>query len=160
MPVLGHTRCMTPQLIRSARLFKGLPYAHAARDSDMGLIASAGACPIDDQGRVIPSRDIAAQTRKALDNLLIALEDAGAAISDVLKTTIFVSTSSRKDLAAAWNEVATRFGSEGPPSTLVGVTVLGYPDQLVEIEAIAVAQGHVKFSERDDRWPNEYSNFE
>ncbi|UMB69315.1 RidA family protein [Mycobacterium paraterrae] len=99
---------------------------------------TAGACPIDDQGRVIPSDDIAVQTRKALDNLLIALEDAGAAMSDVLKTTIFVATSSRDDLAAAWTEVAAIFGNEGPPSTLVGVTALGYPDQLVEIEAIAI----------------------
>ena len=41
-------------------------------------------------------------------------------------------------LVAAWNEVAAGFGEHDPPSTLVGVTVLGYPDQLVEIEAIAV----------------------
>jgi enamine deaminase RidA (YjgF/YER057c/UK114 family) len=39
----------------------------------------------------------------------------------------------------AWNEVADCFGDYDPPSTLLGVAVLGYPDQLVEIEAIAVA---------------------
>jgi enamine deaminase RidA (YjgF/YER057c/UK114 family) len=58
---------------------------------------------------------------------------------DVLKTTIFVSTSSRDDLVVAWNEVAGGFGDHNPPSTLLGVSVLGFPDQLVEVEAIAVA---------------------
>jgi enamine deaminase RidA (YjgF/YER057c/UK114 family) len=34
--------------------------------------------------------------------------------------------------------VHAAFGEHAPPSTLVGVTVLGYPDQLVEVEAVAV----------------------
>jgi hypothetical protein len=37
----------------------------------------------------------------------------------------------------AWKEVERRFGSAGPPSTLLGVTVLGFSDQLVEVEAVA-----------------------
>jgi hypothetical protein len=37
----------------------------------------------------------------------------------VLKTTIFVSTSSRDEHVAAWNEVAASFGDHGAPSTLV-----------------------------------------
>ena len=37
------------------------------------------------------------------------------------------------------DEVAAAFGDHDVPSTLLGVTVLGYPEQLVEIEAIAVA---------------------
>ncbi|HVQ51080.1 MAG TPA: RidA family protein [Mycobacterium sp.] len=130
---------MAPQLVRSARLFSGTPYAYAAIAPNTGLIITAGACPLDDQGRVVAPGDIALQTRKALDNLRIALEDAGAAMCDVLKTTIFVSSSSRDDLTVAWNEVAGGFGDYDPPSTLLGVTALGYPDQLVEIEAIAVA---------------------
>jgi enamine deaminase RidA (YjgF/YER057c/UK114 family) len=137
--VVLQTIRMTPQLVRSTRLFSGAPYAHAATAPETGLIVTAGACPLDDQGRVVAPRDIAVQTRKALDNLRIALEESGAALCDVLKTTIFVSTSSRDDLAAAWDEVAAGFGDYDPPSTLVGVAVLGYPDQLVEIEAIAVA---------------------
>jgi enamine deaminase RidA (YjgF/YER057c/UK114 family) len=50
-----------------------------------------------------------------------------------------VSSSSRDDLLLACNEVAAAFGETKPPSTLLGVAVLGYPDQLVEIEAIALA---------------------
>jgi enamine deaminase RidA (YjgF/YER057c/UK114 family) len=47
--------------------------------------------------------------------------------------------SRRDDLVVAWNEVAAGFGDHDPPSTLLGVAVLGDPDQLVAIEAIAVA---------------------
>jgi enamine deaminase RidA (YjgF/YER057c/UK114 family) len=130
---------MAVELVRSNRLFSGVPYAHAATAPEIGLIVTAGACPLDDQGRVVAPGDIAAQMRQALDNLRIALEESGAAMRDVLKTTIFVSTSSRDDLVVAWNAAAGGFGDHNPPSTLLGVSVLGFPDQLVEVEAIAVA---------------------
>jgi enamine deaminase RidA (YjgF/YER057c/UK114 family) len=130
---------MAVELVRSNRLFSGIPYAYAATAPEIGLIVTAGACPLDDRGRVVAPGDIAAQMRQALDNLRIALEESGAAMRDVLKTTIFVSTSSRDDLVVAWNEVAGGFGDHNPPSTLLGVSVLGFPDQLVEVEAIAVA---------------------
>ena len=130
---------MTVELVRSNRLFSGIPYAYAATAPEIGLIVTAGACPLDDQGRVVAPGDIAEQMRQALENLRIALEESGAAMRDVLKTTIFVSTSSRDDLVVAWNEVAGGFGDHNPPSTLLGVSVLGFPDQLVEVEAIAVA---------------------
>jgi enamine deaminase RidA (YjgF/YER057c/UK114 family) len=130
---------MGAELIRSTRLFSSVPYAYAATAPETGLIVTAGACPLDDQGRVVAPGDIAAQTRQAFDNLRIVLQECGAEIRDVLKATIFVSTSSRDDLIMVWNEVAGGFGDHDPPSTLLGVTVLGYPDQLVEIEAIALA---------------------
>jgi enamine deaminase RidA (YjgF/YER057c/UK114 family) len=130
---------MAAELVRSDRLYSGVPYAYAATAPETGLIVSAGACPLDDQGRVVAPGDIAAQMRQALDNLRIALEECGAGLRDVLKTTVYVSSSSRDDLVVAWNEVAAGFGDHDPPSTLVGVTVLGYQDQLVEIDAIAVA---------------------
>ena len=129
---------MAVELVRSNRLFSGIPYAYAATAPEIGLIVTAGACPLDDRGRVVAPGDIAAQMRQALDNLRIALEESGAAMRDVLKTTIFVSTNSRDDLVVAWNELAGGFGDHNPPSTLLGVSVLGFPDQLVEIEAIAV----------------------
>jgi enamine deaminase RidA (YjgF/YER057c/UK114 family) len=130
---------MAAQLVRSTRLFPGVPYAYAAIAPDAGLIVTAGACPLDDQGRVVAPGDISGQMRRALSNLRIALQESGAELTDVLKTTIFVVTDRRDDLAVAWDEVAREFGEHDPASTLLGVTVLGYPDQLVEIEAIALA---------------------
>ena len=43
----------------------------------------------------------------------------------------------RDDLVHAWDVIARGLAPFRPPSTLVGVTVLGYPDQLVEIDGIA-----------------------
>jgi enamine deaminase RidA (YjgF/YER057c/UK114 family) len=70
-------------------------------------------------------------------NLLVALRDAGADLDDVLKTTVYVATQRQEDLLAAWEVVSRHFGKHDAPSTLVGVSVLGYRDQLVEVEAVA-----------------------
>ena len=70
---------------------------------------------------------------------LADLAEAGATLADVLKTTVFVASADRADLVAAWDVVSAAFGEHDAPSTLLGVTVLGYPGQLVEIEAVAVA---------------------
>jgi hypothetical protein len=40
-----------------------------------------------------------------------------------------------------WEVVEAAFGELDAPSTLLGVTVLGYADQLVEIEAVAAVSG-------------------
>lgn len=130
---------MAVELIRSSRLFPGAPYAYAARTREPGLVFTAGAYPLDARGQVTAPADIAAQTRQALANLRTALQESGATIRDVLKTTVYVASSDRADLVTAWNEVAAAFGDHDVPSTLLGVTVLGYPGQLVEIEAIAFA---------------------
>ena len=129
---------MAVNLVRSARLFAGTGYAYAAKASAGDLIFTAGACPLDDQGIVVAPGDLIAQTRQALANLKTALEDSGAAIEDVVKTTVYVASSDRGELAAAFDEVAAFFGDHDVPSTLLGVALLGYRDQLVEIEAIAV----------------------
>jgi enamine deaminase RidA (YjgF/YER057c/UK114 family) len=130
---------MSAQLVRSARLYPGAPYACAAKTNQPELIFTAGACPLDAQGEVIAPGDARAQMRQALGNLRTALEESGAGIGDVLKTTVYVASGDRADLVAAWTEVADFFGEHDAPSTLLGVAVLGYPGQLVEIEAVAVA---------------------
>jgi enamine deaminase RidA (YjgF/YER057c/UK114 family) len=134
---------MAAKLVHSTRLFPGAPYAYAAKASGDVLIFTAGACPLDEQGQVVALGDVSAQMRQALQNLRIALEESGATISDVLKTAVYVASSDRSDLVAAWDEVASFFGDHDAPSTLLGVAVLGYPGQLVEIEAIAVAPSHL-----------------
>ncbi len=72
-----------------------------------------------------------------MENLVHALAAAGASLHDVVKTTVYVASGDRSDLVEAWNVVRRRFGDHDPPGTLLGVRVLGYPEQLVEIEAIA-----------------------
>jgi hypothetical protein len=65
-------------------------------------------------------------------NLQTALEESGAAVRDVLKTTVYVASSNRGNRVTAWDEVAGFFAGHDATSTLVGVAVLGYPRQLVE----------------------------
>jgi hypothetical protein len=49
-----------------------------------------------------------------------------------------VASSARGDLLEAWDEYQKVFGTDGPPSTLLGAASLGRQEQLVEIEAVAV----------------------
>jgi enamine deaminase RidA (YjgF/YER057c/UK114 family) len=70
-------------------------------------------------------------------NLRVALRDAGADLDDVLKTTVYVATQRQEELLTAWEVMSRHCGSHDAPSTLVGVSVLGYRNQLVEVEALA-----------------------
>ena len=130
---------MTVRLVRSARLYAGVPYAYASVGSPAPLVFTAGACPLDPDGDVIGPGDVAAQAGQAVSNLAEALAAAGSDLSRVLKTTVYVASSEREDLVAAWDVISSVFGEHDVPSTLLGVTVLGYPGQLVEIEAVAIA---------------------
>jgi enamine deaminase RidA (YjgF/YER057c/UK114 family) len=128
-----------PRLIDTPQLFTGAPYAYAATTAAGSLVFTAGACPIDRSGRVVAPGDYAEQTRVTLDNLETALGAAGATLAQVVKSTVYVVAHEHADLLGAWAVVEERFGDWRAPSTLIGVALLGYTDQLVEIEAVAVA---------------------
>jgi enamine deaminase RidA (YjgF/YER057c/UK114 family) len=80
-----------------------------------------------------------AQAQQVLENLVLALRAVGARGGDVVKTTVYVASENREDLATVWRVVQ---GSEmaDAASTLLGVSLLGYEGQLVEIEATAVLE--------------------
>jgi len=125
-------------LIRSSALSDTAEYAYAATaPAGARLIFFAGACPLNLDGSTAGVGDYAAQAGKAMENLLIALEAAGAGLENVLNTRVLVASSRQRDLVDAWEVVRAAFGAHDAPSTLLGVTVLGYTDQLVEIEAVA-----------------------
>ncbi|UOY02970.1 RidA family protein [Blastococcus sp. PRF04-17] len=126
------------ELVRPPGLTGTVPYAYAAVTDPGRMVFTAGARPVDAGGATVGVGDVAAQTRQVVTNLVTALEGAGAELSDVLKTTVFVATTDRGDLVAASEVLREAFGDHDAPSTLVGVTVLGHPDQLVEVEAVAV----------------------
>jgi len=131
---------MTPgiELVVPPDLAAGMPYAYAAVTDPGRMVFTAGACPLDADGLTVAVGDVAGQARQVMANLATALGAAGAGLGDVLKTTVYVATTDRADLELAWDVVRAAFGDHPAPSTLVGVTVLGHPDQLVEVEAIAV----------------------
>jgi enamine deaminase RidA (YjgF/YER057c/UK114 family) len=125
------------ELINPPELFDGVPYSYVAVAPGDGTVFTAGACPIDADGRIVEPGDVPGQARRTLDNLAVALHAAGCGVGDILKTTVYVASADRSDLLAAWAVVESEFGSDGPPSTLLGVAALGFDGQLVEIEAVA-----------------------
>lgn len=125
-------------LIRSSTLAARAEYAYAATaPADARLIFLPGSCPLDADGSTVGVGDYAAQAAQCIANMRVALADAGAEITDVISTRVLVASSKQADLVAAWGVVRDAFGTHDVPSTLLGVTVLGYDDQLVEIEAVA-----------------------
>lgn len=130
------TRAIT--LIRSDSLSDIAEYAYAATaPAESRLIFLAGACPLNDDGSTAAPGDYAGQAAKAIENMQAALSASGASLQDVISTRVLVASARQEDLVAAWKVVRDSFGDHDVPSTLMGVTVLGYKDQLVEIEAIA-----------------------
>lgn len=128
-------------LVRSPLLSETAEYAYAATvEPPVRLVFTAGACPLDADGRTVCPGDYAGQARRAVTNLRTALHDAGAELHHVVKTTVYVASARQADLVAAWEVVRDAFGSHDVPSTLLGVTVLGYDDQLVEVEAVAAVR--------------------
>lgn len=125
-------------LIRSASLSGVAEYAYAATaPAEARLIFLAGSCPLDPDGATVGVGDVRAQAARCVANLETALADAGAQLTDVISTRVLVASARQTDLVAAWEVVRDAFGSHDVPSTLMGVTVLGYDDQLVELEAVA-----------------------
>ncbi|MEV3998300.1 Rid family hydrolase [Streptomyces halstedii] len=125
-------------LIRSTALSDVAEYAYAATaPADARLIFLAGSCPLNEDGSTAAVGDYAGQAAKALENMRTALAAAGAGLEDVICTRVLVASTRQEDLVAAWQVVRDTFGDHDVPSTLLGVTVLGYHDQLVEIEGVA-----------------------
>jgi enamine deaminase RidA (YjgF/YER057c/UK114 family) len=139
---------MTIELIRVPALCDA-PYAYASVAPHDALVHTAGACPLDRDGATVGVGDIRVQARQCVMNLRKTLTASGSGITDVLKTTIYVASAARPDLVAVWEEIRTAFGDHDPPSTLLGVTVLGYPDQLVELEAVALRRSNRPSGELD-----------
>ena len=125
-------------LIRSAALSDVAEYAYAATaPAESRLIFLAGACPLNEDGSTAAIGDYAGQARKAVENMRTALAASGASLNDVISTRVLVASARQEDLVTAWGVVRDAFADHDVPSTLMGVTVLGYHDQLVEIEAVA-----------------------
>ncbi|MHA7210071.1 RidA family protein [Arthrobacter sp. MDT1-65] len=128
-------------LIRSTALAGAVQYAYAATaPADAHLIFLAGACPLDEAGTTVGEGDYGAQAEQCVRNVTRALQAFGALLEDVISTRVLVASTRREDLVTAWEVVRRAFGAHDVPSTLLGVTVLGYEHQLVEIEAVAAVR--------------------
>ncbi|WP_404354732.1 RidA family protein [Cytobacillus firmus] len=128
-----------------SQVLPAVDYAYASHvPAGLDLYFMAGACPLDQEGRVPEGISYEEQAKLCVENLKAALQECGAVLEDVAYTRVLVASSDQADLVAAWQAIREEFGSHDTPSTLSGVTVLGYRGQLVEIEAVAALPQNAK----------------
>jgi enamine deaminase RidA (YjgF/YER057c/UK114 family) len=109
-------------------------YSRAVRLGN--LIVTAGTTAVDDRGQVVGPGDAYAQTMFIFAKIEKALKAAGASLSDVIQTRMYVCDISLQDeVGRAHHEI---FNAIRPAATMVEVKGLVEPALLVEIEVLAV----------------------
>ena len=99
-------------------------------------ILVSGTTATDEDGEPVAPGDPERQTRRALEIVVDAIEDAGGRREDVVRTRMYVVD------ADDWETVGEVhgefFGDVRPASTMVEVSSLIGPEYVVEVEAEAV----------------------
>ena len=128
---------MKKEAIHPEGLTRRLTYSHVVKVGNTLYIS--GQVARDEKGNAVGAGDFRAQIEKVFENLQIALKAAGAALSDVVSTTTYLTNMAYIPI---WREVTEKYyGTEAPPtSTLLIVSSLASAEFLLEIQAIAVVE--------------------
>lgn len=108
------------------------PYSQAIEV--YGFVYASGQLPIDPATGAFPEGGVKEQTRQSILNVKAILEEAGLALSNVVKTTVYLA-----DMGdfAAMNEVYSQFFAQPFPARSA-IAVKALPKgALVEVEVVA-----------------------
>lgn len=111
------------------------PYSSALRSENLLFIS--GQVPFDPATGVMIDGDIAAQTRRVLDNVGALLRAAGLTFADVARTTVFLAD--MNDFGPMNDVYKTYFSEPYPARSTVQAARLPR-DARIEIDAIAVVE--------------------
>ncbi|HEY3664754.1 MAG TPA: RidA family protein [Polyangiaceae bacterium] len=107
-------------------------YSQAIKDGS--LLFLAGQIPLDPISGKLVSGDIAAETERIIENMRAVLSAAGASLSNVVKTTVYLTNMA--DFGEFNQAYSRHFVNQPPARTTVAVAALPLGAR-VEIEAIA-----------------------
>jgi len=108
------------------------PYSQAVKVDD--FVFTSGALPIDPATGEFPQGPIAERTHQVLKNLSAVLEEAGATLDDVVKTTVFLAD--MNDFQEVNSVYSQYFNTPFPARSAVQVAKLPLGSD-IEIEAVA-----------------------
>jgi 2-iminobutanoate/2-iminopropanoate deaminase len=130
---------MTRSIVRTSSAPAAIgPYSQAVvvPVGDRRMIFCSGQIPLDPATGAMVEGDIAAQTRRVMDNLAAVLAGADARLADVVRTTIFLAD--MNDFAAVNAVYGEHFPTDPPARATVQAARLP-KDARVEIDCIAIA---------------------
>ncbi|MFE2449812.1 RidA family protein [Streptomyces sp. NPDC021218] len=108
-------------------------YSQAIKSGD--LIHVSGQLSLDETGEFRYAGDFAAQLEQTYINLDKVLDHYGVTRNQVVSQTLYVVNLLQRAAATAEGNLAY-FGDHRPVSTVLGVTELTFPDQVIEISFV------------------------
>ena len=129
---------MSKNLINPKELYDGSAFgmSQAVIETETGLLYISGQVDWNQQYETT-EKSVEGQTRRALNNLKIVLENAGSSVDRLLHIRAYI----RGELGEHMSTIAPIFseflGESRPALTGIGVASLASPEILVEIEAVA-----------------------